>query len=94
LGLHRLHANLLCRRNNQPQLVTEGGEIIGERLDRFTLPVGYSGRILLQSTLIADFVRGQLFLRGQLCSSVETGLRRQMNPRMVMSGGVAVGVWY
>lgn len=92
LGLHRLHANLLYRRNNQPQPVAEGGEIIGERLDRFTLLVGYSGRILPQSTLIVDFVREQLPLRGQLGSSVEAGLRRQMNPRMVMSGGVAVGV--
>ena len=92
LGLHRLHANLVYRRNNQPRTTTEGTEVMTERLDRWALLVGYSGRILPQATLIVDFVREELPLRGKLGSSLEAGLRRQMNPRMVLSGGVAAGL--
>lgn len=91
-GLHRLHANAVYRRNNEPLTKLEGGELMTERQDRWVFLVGYSARILPQSTLIVDFVREQLPMRGQYGSSVEAGLRRQMNPRLVLSGGVAAGL--
>ena len=72
--------------------VVEGSEVMTERQDRWALLVDYSGRILPQSTLIVDFVREELPLRGQLGSSLEAGLRRQMNPRLVLSGGVGAGL--
>lgn len=91
-GLHRLHGNAVYRRNNQPRTTIEGGELMTEREDRWTLLVGYSGRILPQSTLIVDFVREQLPLRGKYGSSIEAGIRRQMNPRLVLSFGGAAGL--
>ena len=92
LGLHRLHANLVYRHNSQPLSRLEAGELMTERQDRWALLVGYSARILPLTLLAVDFVREELPLRGQLGSSLEAGLRRQMNPRMVLSAGVAAGL--
>ena len=92
LGLHRLHANFVYSHNSQPHARVEEGELRRERRERWTLRAGYSTRILPLTLLILDFVREQRPLAGQLGSSVEAGLRRQMNPRMVLSLGGAAGV--
>lgn len=91
LGLHRLHANLVYRHNSQPQVRPEEGELRLERQDYWALRAGYSARILPLTLLMLDFVREQRPLSGQLGSSIEVGLRRQMNPRMVLSLGGAAG---
>ena len=92
LGLHRLHANLVYRHNSQPQASREEGELRQERPDYWALRAGYSARILPLTLLMVDFVREQRRLEGQLGSSIEAGLRRQLNPRLVLSLGAAAGV--
>ena len=92
LGLHRLHANFAYSHNSQPQARVEEGERRAERQYRWTLRAGYSVRLLPLTLFVVDFVREQLPLAGQLGSSVEAGLRRQLNPRLVLSIGGAAGV--
>lgn len=91
LGLHRLHTNLVYRHNSQPQARLEEGEPRLERQDYWALRAGYPARILPLTLLMLDFVREQRPLSGQLGSSIEVSLRRQMNPRMVLSIGGAAG---
>ncbi len=90
--LNRLHLNVVYFHNSQPGVVAEGSELKAERLDRFALLVGYSTRIAPQSALVVDFVREQRRLVGELGSSIEAGIRRQMNPRLVMSLGASAGL--
>lgn len=90
--LNRLHLNVVYFHNSQPGIMAEGGELKQERLDRFALLVGYSTRIAPQSSLVVDFVREQRRFRGELGSSIEAGIRRQMNPRLVLSAGAAAGL--
>jgi hypothetical protein len=90
--LNRLHLNVVYFHNSQPGVVAEDGALKQERLDRFALLVGYSTRIAPQSSLVVDFVREQRRFRGELGSSLEAGLRRQMNPRMVLSAGASAGL--
>ena len=90
--LNRLHINVVYFHNSKPGIMAEGNELKEERLDRFALLVGYSTRISPQSSLVVDFVREQRRFRGELGSSIEAGLRRQMNPRMVLSAGASAGL--
>ena len=91
-SLNRLHINVVYFHNSQPGVVAEGRELKAERLNRFALLVGYSTRIAPQSVLVVDFVREQRRLVGELGSSIEAGLRRQMNPRLVLSLGASAGL--
>jgi len=90
--LNRLHLNVAYFHNSQPGVQAEGGQLKQERLDRYALLVGYSTRIAAQSSLVVDFVREQRRFRGEMGSSLEAGIRRQMNPRMVLSLGAAAGL--
>lgn len=90
--LNRLHLNAVYFHNSQPGLLAEGGELKQERTDRVALLVGYSTRIAPQSSLVVDFVREQRRFRGERGSSLEAGLRRQMNPRLVLSAGASAGL--
>lgn len=88
--LHRLHLNAVYHRNSQATTYREGPRLMTERDERWVLLVGYSGRIAPQAVIVVDFVREQLEFTGEYGSSLEVGLRRQMNPRLVLSvGGVA-----
>lgn len=90
--LNRLHLNVVYFHNSQPGVVAESGQLKQERLDRFALLVGYSTRIAPQSSLVVDFVREQRRFEGELGSSLEAGIRRQMNPRLVLSLGASAGL--
>jgi hypothetical protein len=90
--LNRLHLNVVYFHNSQPGVLAEGGALKQERLDRFALLVGYSTRISPQSSLVLDFVREQRRFRGELGSLLEAGIRRQMNPRLVLSAGASAGL--
>ena len=90
--LNRLHLNVVYFHNSKPGIMVEGNELKLERTDRLALLVGYSTRISPQSSLVLDFVREQRRFRGELGSSLEAGLRRQMNPRLVMSLGASTGL--
>lgn len=90
--LNRVHLNVAYFHNSQPGVRAEGGQLKEERPDRFALLVGYSTRIAPQSSLVVDFVREQRRFRGEMGSSLEAGIRRQMNPRMVLSIGAAAGL--
>jgi hypothetical protein len=62
-----------------------------ERDDRYEVAIGYSVALQAELTLVADVVRQQELLDGKSTNLVETGLRYQLSPLMVLTAGAGVG---
>lgn len=88
----RIHVNVRYTHNVQPTTTGEGTRMMRERSDYWMAIIGYSGRITPTTLLVADFVREELRMQGQTASTIELALRRQINPRLVLSLGGGVGV--
>lgn len=87
----RIHANVRYTRNAQLLTSREGGELMVERAERWVGIVGISTRLTPQTLLAVEFIREQFRLVGEMGNSAELGLRRQINPRLVMSLGGTAG---
>lgn len=88
----RVHVNVRYSHNADPTTMREGTQVMSERSDYWMAIIGYSGRIAPTTLLVVDFVREELRMQGQTASTLELALRRQINPRLVLSLGGGVGV--
>lgn len=82
--LHRLHANLIWKRNG-------GIDEAEERRDQFKGILGFSSRAGRDMSLILDYVREQKEKKGEDANIVEVGLRRQLTPFTLVNAGVGAG---
>lgn len=82
--LHRLHANLIWKRN-------AGIDEEEEREDQFKWIAGFSSRAGRDMSLIIDYVREQKEKKGEDANLVEAGLRRQLTPFTLAVLGAGVG---
>lgn len=82
--LHRVHANLVWKRN-------AGRDRGTERRDQFKGVVGFSCRAGKDQSLILDYVREQKEKKHEESNVVEVGLRRQLTPYTVASIGAGAG---
>lgn len=83
-GLDRIHLNAGWKHND------ENGAM--EREDRFVGVIGYSRRLNADTVLVADYVHEQEREENETADIVELGVRRQITPRLVLSGGAGAGL--
>ena len=80
---HRLHANLMYQANDDVQPDERGG--------RYKAVLGYSTVVTNEILFVADFVREESMIENVEHNLAEVGLRWQVRPRVVVSGGVGFG---
>lgn len=84
LLLHRLHLNLIYRRNAKRRE--------HERSNRYAAVVGYSRRLGPDTMLVTDFIHEQELEKGKTSNIFELGIRRQLTPLRVLSLGIGAGL--
>ncbi|QWV92964.1 transporter [Geomonas oryzisoli] len=82
--LHRLHANLIWKRN-------AGRDRATERHVQFKGIIGFSCRAGKDQSLVLDYVREQKEKKHEESNVVEAGLRRQLTPYTIGSIGAGAG---
>lgn len=82
--LHRVHANLIWKRNAG----RKGDE---EREHQFKWIAGFSSRAGRDTVMLLDYVREQKEEKGEDANMVEAGFRRQLTPFTLMTAGAGVG---
>jgi hypothetical protein len=80
----RLHLNLAWMHNDKPEE--------DERRDYYKGIIGYDVRLTSDMLLILDFVREQQKKRNHESNIVEAGIRYQLTPLTVLSGGIGAGI--
>lgn len=80
---HRVHLNLLYQANDEVQP--------GERGGRYMAVFGYSVILTNEMLLVADIVREQTMEEDEEHNLAEVGLRYQLTPRSILSGGLGFG---
>lgn len=83
--LHRLHANLIWKRN-------AGRDRETERHDQFKGILGVTSRAGKDMTVILDYVREQKEQKHEEANVVEIGLRRQLTPFTTAAVGAGAGI--
>lgn len=83
-GLDRVHLNGAWKRN--------AGRGPMEREHMYKFVAGYSRRLGADTVVVADYVREEEEEKGKTFDIIEVGLRRQLTPFTVLSGGVGAGV--
>lgn len=80
---HRVHANFLYQANDDVQAGQRGG--------RYKAVLGYSVVVTNELVFVADLVREQTMEEDEEHNLAEVGLRYQLTPRTVLSGGLGFG---
>jgi hypothetical protein len=83
-GLDRLHINAAWVHN--------AGQLPDEREHLYHIVFGYSRRLGADTVIVADYVREQERKEGETFDILEIGLRRQITPLTVISGGIGAGL--
>ncbi len=81
---HQVHVNFYYQANDDVQP--------GERGGRYRASIAYSRRLNNQALLLVDFVREQEMEEDVEHNLVEAGVRYQLTPNVVLSGGAGVGI--
>lgn len=83
-GTDRLHVNA--------SWVHNAGQLPDEREHLYRLVFGYSRRLGADTVIVADYVREQERKADETLDILEIGLRRQITPLTVISGGIGAGL--
>lgn len=81
---HRLHVNLAYQFNDDEQP--------RERSDWYKASIGYSARLSNETLFVADYVREERKEEDIEFNLIETGVRYQLTPLTVISGGLGFGI--